>query len=193
MAKRKKASKQPKRDPIWMPRRIAKPGRPLRLTRGVMAEIFAEVERGGSVEDVCTMMGIGQSTLYRWQQQGREEKKGVFREFWEGLQDARAARRVQWERRLDKAGNADWRALKALMEMTEPKHYAPRVRVHVQEELTDALRKLKERFAPDLYEQILSAIAEDAGGDGAGEAEGGTDGGDDQPSGEAVHAARPQQ
>lgn len=179
MAKRKKAKRRT--------------GRPTKLTPWLIGEICGDLASGvGTVEDICLAKGISEPTFYRWKQQAEHAETGLFREFREGLDRAQAQRRIRWEARLEKAGEEDWRALSRLMEMSNPRRYAPRVRVHVEQELSDVLDRLKAKLPTDQYEQVLSAIAGEHGGGSAEGDSGPENRRDHQQGGQAVQPPHPE-
>jgi hypothetical protein len=150
----------------------------------------------GLDQEAFVLAGVPRAAFYRWLEKGEEAERAgrhdVFRDFRDAVARARASRTVGLVAGIRKAGQdpKHWQALAWIAERTDPKRFGLRIRVHVQEELRDAIERLKEAFRDD-PEGLERALAAVAGGYGAGGVEqdpGGEDGEDD-PGGEAVPAA----
>lgn len=167
-------------------------GRRPKLTPEIQKSVVKILAHCGRVEDACVTAGISISTFYQWKAQGQKQSRGAYRDFLEALERAEVQRRLTREAKILKAGEKDWRAIAWMMERTEPKRYAPRVLVHVEQELTDAVARLKEAFRedPEALERALHAIASPDSGAGTGVPEAGEDAEDDPDGGEAVLATR---
>lgn len=142
-------------------------GRPQKLTPAVQDAICTTLLACGTVEDACTLAGIAASTYRTWKLRGMEQRRGRFRDFLTATRDALARRRVTREELILKAGLTDWRATAWLMERAEPLRYAPRVRVHIERELSSAVERVEEEFTgePELLQRALGALATDPGED----------------------------
>jgi transposase len=147
----------------------SKGGRPTKLTPEVRERILRVVRETGCFEDACRVAGIAESTLYDWKARGLRETSGQFSEFSEAIKRACADRRVGFEREIRKHGKQHWQAIAWLAERTEPARYALKVRIEVEQELTNALAKLRKRLPAEQYESVLDALAAD---DGPAEADG---------------------
>jgi hypothetical protein len=141
---------------------MGKTGRKSALTKEVKESICATLSAAGTIEDAAIHAGVNDSTVYAWLAKGERQATGPYRDFLEAVKKAKAQRRIALEAGIRKHGSKNWQALAWLLERTEPKRYAQRVRVHVEEELSDAIERLKRAFAdePDLYERALSALVE---------------------------------
>jgi hypothetical protein len=170
------------------PRRA--PGRPTALNADVTESICRTLRCVGTVEDAANRAGVDKATLYRWLAKGREQSKGPFREFCDSVLAARVDRCLVMEAQMLAHGKLNWKALAFLMQAAEPKRYAPRVVVHVREELSDALERLKQEFTgePDTLERALDAIAGHHGSVGVGESAG-EEAGTQPRGGQAVQPA----
>lgn len=138
-----------------------KRGRPPKLTPEIQRQIISILVQCGTVEDAAYVAGIREATLYKWKQRGREQKAGIYRDFVEALERALVKRRLARELKVIRAGDKDWRATMAMMAVEQPERYAPRVRVHVEHELTNVIARIEAEFAaePDLCDRVLNAIA----------------------------------
>ena len=67
-----------------------KPGRPPKLTDETAAVIIAAVRSGMSVRAAADLAHVGRSTVMKWIAQGRNEKRGRFRDLIDRITRARA-------------------------------------------------------------------------------------------------------
>lgn len=175
--------------------------RPKPPTKEQADALVGTIATTGSDKDAYTIAGVPPSSFYLWLQtgrdlreQGKRAEKEPLVDFLEKVEKARAARTVGLVKRIRDAGQdpKHWTANAWLLERTDPKRYGQRVRVHVQEELTDAVARLRDAFKDDpaAYEKALLALT---GGHSAGGAESDPEGegGEDDRSGEAVPSALP--
>lgn len=169
-----------------------------KLTPQVQDRIVGVLKICGTVEDACVFAGIALTTFWNWRSKGEVARSGIYKDFLDAVEGAIVERRLRREKQIEDAGRdkrdkdgnliiGDWRATAWQLERTEPKRYAPRVVVHVQEELTDAAKRLEEEFKdePELLERAVSAILRghsrvEASGEDEVEA------GQNNPGGEAV-------
>lgn len=171
-----------------------KVGRPNKLTPEISNKI-CDVLRNTSAtyEEACRFVGLGVSTLMLWKQKGEQARqagrRGKFRDFLEAVEAAQANRCAAGELIIASAAKKDWKAKAWQLSIWNPKKYAPKVRVHVEEELTDALARIEKRLPPHVFEQVLEAIASGDRGGQAGADPGGAGGADDPGNGEAVQSA----
>ena len=68
----------------------AKAGRPSKLTPQVCKMICRYVKEGNTYRVAALCSGIGEDTFRRWKNSGRKAKSGLFKEFWDDLQEAEA-------------------------------------------------------------------------------------------------------
>lgn len=152
------------------------PGRPTSLTPEVQAAIVADVEAGVKFEDAALANGIALSTLKLWLQKA-DAGDERYKDFSAALTRARATAKANALRNVragmlpSKEPTADWKAEAWFLERTFPNEYGPQqaVAAKVQKELDAALDLLKAKLAPDVYDQVLNALAEE---DGEGKASG---------------------
>lgn len=145
------------------------PGRPTSLTPEVQAAIVADVEAGVKFEDAALANGIAEKTLYAWVARGNEKGEEPYRGFSQALTRARATAKANALRNVragmlpSKEPTADWKAEAWFLERTFPNEYGPQqaVAAKVQKELDAALDLLKAKLAPDVYDQVLNALAEE--------------------------------
>lgn len=69
-------------------------GRQTLLTAKRKEQIIDLLSKGATDKDVCATIGIGETTFYRWLQEGKDGKSASKREFWESVTRARAEARL---------------------------------------------------------------------------------------------------
>ncbi len=149
-------------------------GRPLSLTPEMQKEICNAVSAGSTWQTACDFVGIDVATFYRWRSIGKTQKSGIFHDFYEATKKARAQGRLRALLQIQKAANiGTWQAAAWLLERTDPAHYAPRVRVTIEEELNGFLNKLEKKLPPEVYREVLEAYVAATGGPAAEEYEAG--------------------
>lgn len=164
----------PKREQETLPKRR---GRPTELTAELADRVCHRLRNAGSISDAALAEGVDRRTLWRWRVRGEQEESGIYRDFADQLEQARAERRLELERLIREKGEGfegDWKALSWLLTIDEPKRYAQQVRVHVEEELTDAVARIREalRDQPETLERVLDALTRERSSAGVVEAEG---------------------
>lgn len=140
--------------------------RPTKLTDELQAAIVAEVEVGVRFEDAALVCGIHGNTIYNWIERG-EAGEEPFAEFLGAITSARAKAKSSALRNVragvlpSKEPSNDWKAEAWFLERTFPNEYGPSAIVHskVEAELTAALAMLKEKLAPNVYDQVTAALA----------------------------------
>lgn len=142
------------------PKKPRRNGRPPKLTPELQAKICTIVALSSSLEDAAAQVGVARTTVMMWQQKGREQDRGVYRDFLDAIERAKAQRRVNFNATLTKHGQKHWQALAWLAERTDPKHFGLRIRVHVNEELERIMDRLQHHLTPAEYERALEAISE---------------------------------
>lgn len=137
-------------------------GRPSTLTPEARERILQALRTTTTtIERAAHFAGVPLSTFHNWCAKGREQKSGEYRDFLEAVEKARATRVVTFEAQIAKAGQKDWKAVAWLLERSMPKEYGQRVRLLVEEELTQAMARLKAALAehPECLEKALGALA----------------------------------
>lgn len=86
-------------------------GRKSKLTKELIKEASKMVAAGNYIKDVYPILGIDESTWYRWLKEGERAKSGIKREFYEAIKKAEKeaiARNVALIQRAAQEGN--WQA-----------------------------------------------------------------------------------
>ena len=82
-----------------------------KLTKELIKEAYKLVSAGNYIKDVYPILGIDESTWYRWLNEGEKAKSGIKREFYETIKKAEKdaiARNVALIQRAAQEGN--WQA-----------------------------------------------------------------------------------
>jgi len=74
--------------------------RPTKITKSLTDKIAKQIAKGVTPEIACQLHGVATTTYYRWIQQGKEQEKGLFREFWELITRAKVEMRANIEAEL---------------------------------------------------------------------------------------------
>lgn len=148
-----------------------KRGRPSKFSPEVAEKIVQFLRAGCYMQTAAEASGITRETLYDWLGKGARGRE-PFAQFQTDVLKASAEAEAVAVMQLTKAakdGDARWAAW--MLERRFPRKYGPRVQISVQEELQDAIERLKVEFAasPELLERALEAIA-GSGRGGAAEA-----------------------
>ena len=100
-------------------------GRRTKLTRERIERICEQVRKGVPYETAARLAGIDPSTFYRWKRRGEQAKRGLYREFWEALQQADAeAEATLIEETKKEKGGPRW-----ILERRWPERWGQRVDV----------------------------------------------------------------
>jgi transposase-like protein len=138
-----------------------------KLTPELIANLARVIRATNSLEDAAAHCGVHRTTFFLWLQWAREGKGGVYRELFDAIEQAKADRRINFAAQLHQHGKKNWQALAWLAERTDPKHFGLRIKVHVQEELEEALDALEQGLSPDEYRKVVEILAtRDASGSG---------------------------
>lgn len=142
-------------------------GRPSKFTSEAAEEILKTIRAVGSIEQAAARIGVDERTIHAWLQRGAKQRSGPLRTFHQDYKKAIAAREIAAEAQIRKIGDGDWRAVSWWLSVSNPRRYAPKLRVHIQQEFSEAVARLKARYAatPEVLEEILSTIAGEAGVD----------------------------
>ena len=88
-------------------------GRPSTLTPSVREKIFTAIRAGNYREVAARWAGVPLRTFWRWCQQGRKAKSGVYKEFWQALLEAELSAEINMvglvmKAARDNAKHAEW-------------------------------------------------------------------------------------
>ena len=95
--------------------------RPSKLTPELAEKIANYISTGNYASVVCGLVGIGETTYYNWLEKGSKSKSGKYREFWESIKKAEAAREAKWIKDID--GDPSWQSKAWLLERRYPERW----------------------------------------------------------------------
>ena len=96
-------------------------GRRLKLTPELIEQAAKLIAGGNYASTVLQMLGVGESTWYRWLEKGRDSKgRSIYREFWESIQKAEAAAEARAVSGVMAAGRRNWTAYAWYLERKFP-------------------------------------------------------------------------
>jgi transposase len=123
------------------------PGRPpkLQLTPEVQARIVQAVSAGSYLDTAASYAGVARSTMYRWLNRGRRDKKGVYAEFAKAVHKAMADAEIRDITQIAKATEASWQASAWRLERKFPDRWGRRdPRGYTSEQFTSFVMRLSE-------------------------------------------------
>lgn len=100
-------------------------GRPTKLTRVVCERIALLIRSGNTVEVAAAAAGISEASFFAWMDRGEEADTGIYREFYDAIEQARAeSEALQVERISRAANNGSWQAAAWLLERRYSERWA---------------------------------------------------------------------
>ena len=100
-------------------------GRPSKLTPELSNRIVKAIQAGNYAQVAARHAGIGESTFYRWLQQGQADaeanRKTSFRDFWEAVKRAETTAEIQAVGILQRAMRNNWQAAMTYLERRYPR------------------------------------------------------------------------
>ena len=103
---------------------MARTGRPTKLTPQVQADIVEALEHGLHQESACARVGIHRDTFYEWMRRGREETEGIYANFADAVEKARARPEAEALEAINVAWrDGTWQAAAWFLERSHPHKY----------------------------------------------------------------------
>lgn len=136
-------------------------GRPSKLTPEVEARIVRFIRRGLYAEIAAEAAGIAPRTLRTWRALSEANPNGAHALFFAALKKAEAEAEGSLVGVIRRAARDRWQAAAWLLERTRPDRYA-HVRLteaQLQQEREALLDALRANLAPEVYAQVLAALA----------------------------------
>lgn len=121
MTKKEAGVKQPR----------VKAGRPQKLDAEVQKKIIAAVKAGAFIETAAISAGICRATFQNWLRKGEAQKNGIYRDFFDAVNEAFADVSIKDIGLIGLAAERDWRAAAYRLEKRMPKEYGDRSRVEL--------------------------------------------------------------
>ena len=114
---------------------MTKRGRPTgsnKLTPELQQKIVDAIRMGNYIETAAAFSGISKDTLYRWLRQGREAKRGKFRNFSDAVEKALAESEMRDVAVIATAAKENWQAAAWRLERKFPERWGRRQKVDAQ-------------------------------------------------------------
>lgn len=140
-------------------------GRPSKLNETTKNRFIKALQTGAHIETACNAAGVSYSTARQWiaRGEGRSDrsKASEYADFAAEVSRAIADAEMALVSRVYTASTEDWRAASFLLERRHPERWSntQKIRVEVEKELDATLDKIEQRLPPELFRQVLSAIA----------------------------------
>lgn len=101
-------------------------GRKSKLTKELIEEAAKYIRAGNYANVVANYLGIGESTWYRWLQEGEVANSGLKREFWESIKKAEAVPEIRNVNIVQKAAEENWQAAMTYLQRRFPERWGRR-------------------------------------------------------------------
>lgn len=111
-----------------------KSGRPPKLTHALIEEIADVVRAGNFLDTAARFKGVSKVSFHEWMKKGHEQKRGIYRDFLNALEQAQAAADVRDHANITKAGARDWKASAEHLRLRHPGRYNRKTVEHTNEE-----------------------------------------------------------
>ena len=95
----------------------------MRLTPELIKKICRYVENGNTYERSCALVGIHESTFYKWKQRGLAEKEGLYFELVESVKKADEKFIAYHVANITKHSDDDWKASAWMLERKKKKEF----------------------------------------------------------------------
>ena len=132
------------------------------LTPELMQAFGEIISRGNYYITACRALKISFFVFNRWRQIGADADSGIYRQFYDLINQADAAAEIyavnSWRNQFGK----DYHAEKDFLSRRYPDRWGERkqIIVAVEREIEDMLRHLQKRLPPETFESVINEIAE---------------------------------
>jgi transposase len=135
-------------------------GRKTKLTPQLIKNAERLLKGGNYVNTVCEYLGIGESTWYRWMEEGEQAQTGLKREFWESIKKAEAEAEIRLITDLQKIADEDrsWQAIAWMLERKYPSRWGKKDRLTAEIEHSGQITNKEETHVT--IKQQITADAE---------------------------------
>jgi len=99
-------------------------GRPSKITPALIQKIADVVRSGCYLDTAARFCGIDKVTFHSWMKKGHEQKRGLYRDFLNALEEAQAAADVRDHATITAASKRDWKAAEVHLKLRHPGRYA---------------------------------------------------------------------
>jgi hypothetical protein len=141
-------------------------GRPTKLSDDVKNLLLSAIAAGNHLEPACNLAGIDYSTFRNWMRKGEQVSKGEYFDFFQEVTRAIAQAEAVLLGRVKRASEEDWRAATWILERRYSDRWSnkQRIQIELEKELEKTLQHLEGELPPEIFEQVLVALAD---GDGS--------------------------
>lgn len=148
----------------------AKIGRPSKLTPAVKTRLFDALKRGAHLDTACNAAGVNYGTVREWVQRGegthpRRSQTKEYADFADEITRAIADSEMALLTIIQQSARTDAKHAEWIMERRFPERWANTQRIQVQvekeveAELEGLFDSLEANLEPEVYEQVINAIA----------------------------------
>lgn len=121
----------------------------LKLNKKLIEEASKLIAAGNYVETTCRYLGISKETWYRWFRTGEQQKKGIFRDFYDAIKKAEAAAEARNVAIIQEAAKTTWQAAAWFLERKYPERWGKKeipneVQQKQQQELLQRIQSIVE-------------------------------------------------
>ncbi|MGL4947062.1 MAG: hypothetical protein ACRC4X_05290 [Cetobacterium sp.] len=137
-------------------------GRPHKFTPDRIKRLLDAISAGNFLEPSCQFAGIDYQTLRAWIKRGELEGEGSeFYDFSENVKLAQAKAEIGLAATIKKASLDNWQAAGWMLTRRFAERWSDssRVKIEVETQLEKTLDTLEKQLPPELYSQVLAAIA----------------------------------
>lgn|SRR5574343_915852 len=85
-------------------------GRPPKLTPELIERVASIVRTGNYLDTAARFCGVSRVSFHEWMKRGHSQKRGIYRDFLNAMEEAQAAADVRDHAYITKAAAKDWRA-----------------------------------------------------------------------------------
>lgn len=141
-------------------------GRPSKLTVETKEKLLKAIRSGSYYEPACDYAGISYNTFRDWMRRGEGiSDRASSKEYVDFVKEVKAAvaeGEITCIAVLRASSKTDPNSAKWLLERRHPDRWAnaQRVKVELAKEIDKTLDKLESRLSPEIFEQVLIAIAD---------------------------------
>lgn len=129
---------------------MSKKGRKLKLTNKLIKEAENLIKAGNFTTTVCDYLGIGQSTWYRWMQEGEQEGTGLKWEFWNTIKKAEAFAEIRNVNIIQQTANESWQCAAWWLERKHASKWAKKDNIQVDHSGNIEVDVIKEKLVERL-------------------------------------------
>lgn len=109
----------------------------LKLNKELIDKAHRLISEGHYAIVVCAYLGIGESTFYRWIEKAKEDlgnnKKSIYLEFWESIQEAEAKAEMRHLQNIAKASaDGSWQASAWFLERKHKQRWSAKQELQLQ-------------------------------------------------------------